>query len=68
MGDVAIQSADLVFVTADNPRSETVGAIAREILGGLENEGPIEFLLMRMSEHDNQPPADWDGVFRLQKK
>lgn len=34
MGDVAIQSADLVFVTADNPRSETVGAIAREILGG----------------------------------
>ena len=41
---------------------------AREILGGLENEGPIEFLLMRMSEHDNQPPADWDGVFRLQKK
>lgn len=41
---------------------------AREILGGLENEGPIEFLLERMSEHDNQPPADWDGAFRLQKK
>ena len=41
---------------------------AREILGGLGNEAPIEFLLLRMSEHDNQPPADWDGAFRLQKK
>lgn len=41
---------------------------AREILGGLENEGPIEFLLLRMSEHNDQPPADWDGAFRLQKK
>lgn len=41
---------------------------AREILGGLENEGPIEFLLERMRDFGDQPPADWDGSFRLQKK
>jgi adenylate cyclase len=41
---------------------------AKEILNCLEDEGPKEFLFLRMSELGDQPPADWDGAFRLAKK
>ena len=41
---------------------------AREILDGLADEGPKDFLLLHLSKYNNQPPADWDGAFRLEKK
>lgn len=36
MGAVAERAADLVFVTADNPRGEDAGAIAADILRGMQ--------------------------------
>ena len=33
-----------------------------------ETDGPARFLLEQMSLSDNQPPADWDGSFRLTSK
>lgn len=38
MGRVASERADVVFVTSDNPRSESPVAIAEEILGGVSSE------------------------------
>ena len=38
MGRVASERADVVFVTSDNPRSESPAAIAEEILGGVSPE------------------------------
>ncbi len=38
MGRVASERADVVFVTSDNPRSESPAAIAEEILGGVSSE------------------------------
>ncbi|MEX1023454.1 MAG: UDP-N-acetylmuramoyl-L-alanyl-D-glutamate--2,6-diaminopimelate ligase [Planctomycetota bacterium] len=35
MGAVAVQGADLVFVTSDNPRSEEPEAIVADVLGGM---------------------------------
>jgi UDP-N-acetylmuramoyl-L-alanyl-D-glutamate--2,6-diaminopimelate ligase len=40
MGQVASRLADRVIVTSDNPRSEDPGAIADEVLAGVE--GPVE--------------------------
>jgi adenylate cyclase len=31
-------------------------------------EGPVTFLLERMEEENNTPPADWDGAFSLANK
>lgn len=36
MGAAAIELADVVYVTSDNPRSEDPGAIIREILSGVD--------------------------------
>lgn len=41
---------------------------ASELLNGLADEGPKEFLLGHMAEFNNEPPADWDGAFSLAKK
>jgi UDP-N-acetylmuramoyl-L-alanyl-D-glutamate--2,6-diaminopimelate ligase len=38
MGRVASERADIVFVTSDNPRSESPAAIAAEILDGVSSE------------------------------
>ncbi|MFM8867342.1 MAG: UDP-N-acetylmuramoyl-L-alanyl-D-glutamate--2,6-diaminopimelate ligase [Ilumatobacteraceae bacterium] len=38
MGRVASERADVVFVTSDNPRSESPAAIAEEIVGGVQPE------------------------------
>ena len=38
MGRIASERADVVFVTSDNPRSESPAAIAEEILGGVSPE------------------------------
>ena len=38
MGRVASERADVVFVTSDNPRSESPAAIADEIMGGVTAE------------------------------
>jgi adenylate cyclase len=37
-------------------------------LNRLSEEGPTSFLLSQMSRLGNQPPADWDGAFRLTSK
>ncbi len=33
-----------------------------------ETDHPARFLLEHMAQFDNQPPADWDGAFRLTSK
>lgn len=33
-----------------------------------DSDGPKNFLLSQMAEFQNQPPADWDGAFRLTSK
>ncbi len=33
-----------------------------------DDDGPKRFLLARMAEHNNMPPADWDGAFNLETK
>ncbi len=33
-----------------------------------ETDTPARFLLEHMAQFDNQPPADWDGAFRLTSK
>ena len=38
MGRVASERADVVFVTSDNPRSESPAAIAAEIVAGVSSE------------------------------
>ncbi len=37
-------------------------------LNSIPGPGPQHFLLKRMAEQDNVPPADWDGVFSLTSK
>lgn len=32
------------------------------------SDGPRQFLLKKMNEYNNAPPADWDGVFSLHTK
>jgi adenylate cyclase len=42
---------------------------AIEFLGSrTDRDSAAKFLLERMAEFDNQPPADWDGSFRLTSK
>lgn len=41
-------------------------AIAK--LKACPDEGPVQFLLARMSDYNNTPPADWDGAFSLANK
>ena len=36
--------------------------LAQAILKELPGGGPKQFLLDRMAEFDNRPPADWTGV------
>ncbi|NQV25069.1 MAG: hypothetical protein HQ518_11955 [Rhodopirellula sp.] len=43
-------------------------ASAIEQLNALPDDGAKEFLIQHMAEFDNNPPADWDGAFRLDKK
>jgi len=38
MGRVASERADMVFVTSDNPRSESPAAIADEVMSGVNSE------------------------------
>ena len=33
-----------------------------------DDDGPKLFLLAHMAKHNNTPPADWDGAFRLDSK
>lgn len=49
MGALAVQYADHVMVTTDNPRSEDPGAIAESIVGGiaLEKRGKVQIELDR---------------------
>lgn len=37
MGAIAVQMADMVYITSDNPRTEEPGEIIREILEGVKN-------------------------------
>lgn len=37
-------------------------------LNALPDDGAKEFLINHMAEFINEPPADWDGAFRLDKK
>lgn len=48
MGRIAASLADQVFLTSDNPRSESPAAIARDILSGVEQSGHISVI------HDRQ--------------
>jgi len=47
MGEVAERLADRVYVTSDNPRSESPDEIAADILGGMERPGAVRVLLDR---------------------
>lgn len=38
MGRAACEGADAVYVTSDNPRTESPGAIIREVLAGIEDD------------------------------
>jgi len=33
-----------------------------------DTDGPVQFLLKQMERHNNQPPENWDGAFRLTSK
>ena len=44
MGAAAEQGADLVFITDDNPRSESPAAIAAEIVAGLRNPAAVRVI------------------------
>lgn len=33
-----------------------------------DSDGPKQFLIAHMAKHNNAPPADWDGAFRLDSK
>lgn len=33
-----------------------------------DDDGPKQFLLAQMAKHNNTPPTDWDGAFRLDAK
>ncbi|MBP85389.1 MAG: hypothetical protein CMJ64_01520 [Planctomycetaceae bacterium] len=42
---------------------------ARRTLEQMPSEdGPSRFLLDQMAQHENQPPAEWDGAFSLSSK
>lgn len=43
-------------------------ASAIEQLAALPDDGAKEFLINHMAEFNNEPPADWDGAFSLDKK
>jgi UDP-N-acetylmuramyl-tripeptide synthetase len=42
MGQQAEQQADVIWVTSDNPRSESPELIARQILSGMQNKARVE--------------------------
>lgn len=42
--------------------------LAREILKEFPGDGPHRFLIDRMAELGNSPPADWTGAFSLAQK
>lgn len=44
MGRIAASLADQVFLTSDNPRSESPAAIARDILSGVEQSANINVI------------------------
>ncbi len=43
-------------------------ASAIEQLNTLPDDGAKEFLIQHMAEFNNEPPANWDGAFSLDKK
>lgn len=57
------------FETAVDAISRGDWPQAREILNSLpESDGPREFLMSFLAEHEHTPPAGWDGVIPLSKK
>jgi UDP-N-acetylmuramoyl-L-alanyl-D-glutamate--2,6-diaminopimelate ligase len=42
MGSIAVELADKVFLTSDNPRTEDAGAILQEILAGMKDRSRVE--------------------------
>ncbi|MBM4227414.1 MAG: UDP-N-acetylmuramoyl-L-alanyl-D-glutamate--2,6-diaminopimelate ligase [Gammaproteobacteria bacterium] len=44
MGRIATSLADQVFLTSDNPRSETPAAIAQDVLSGVEQSTPVSVI------------------------
>ena len=47
MGEIAVASADALFLTSDNPRNEDPQAIMTEILAGMGNSSRVKAIVDR---------------------
>ena len=58
---MSLAPAEIADVREQRPDPAALTQMARSVLGFNQQ-------LERMAEFDNQPPADWDGSFRLTSK
>ncbi len=61
MGAAAVQGADMVFLTSDNPRSEDPRAILAEIEAGARGGAPVRTIVDRSEAIDAAVQACGDG-------
>jgi len=61
MGRIAAQQADLVYVTSDNPRSETPAAIIEEIVAGMDRSAAAQVVVDRRAAIEQALAAAQSG-------